>query len=132
MRINLPELIEEEVITKQVADQVSDFYSRKKEKGVNKLFVIFGVLGALKSLFEPLLPIGHSFYPTFTNLNSDYYEFVFPSLEIIYPQRAMAKEFADQNSVWDPNPVFYCFVPGSWFKYCENIKANGRGSCRTV
>ena len=67
-------------------------------------------------------------YPNFTNLISDYYEFVFASLEIIYPQRAMAKEFADQNSVWDPNPVFYCFVPGSWFKYWENIKATGRRS----
>jgi len=60
MRINLPELIEEEVITKQVADQISDFYSRKKEKGVNKLFVIFGVLGALLVGLGILLIIAHN------------------------------------------------------------------------
>jgi len=60
MRINLPELIEENVITQQVADHISDFYSRKKESGVNKLFVIFGVLGALLVGLGILLIIAHN------------------------------------------------------------------------
>ena len=60
MRINLSELIEENVINQQIGDNISNYYLNKKENGVNKLFVIFGVLGALLIGLGILLIIAHN------------------------------------------------------------------------
>ena len=60
MKIYLPELIEANVVNQQVADDILNFYLKKKRGGANKLFVIFGVLGALLVGLGILLIIAHN------------------------------------------------------------------------
>jgi uncharacterized membrane protein len=56
----LSELLAEEVITAETAQKISAFYQSKDEHKPNRLFTIFGVLGALLSGLGIILIIGHN------------------------------------------------------------------------
>lgn len=55
----LPELLKENVISQEIADNITDYYLKQKKKDSNKLFVIFGVLGALLIGLGIILIIAH-------------------------------------------------------------------------
>lgn len=57
---HLPELIEEQVISQEIADRISNYYLQKKKQGRNTLFVIFSVLGALLVGLGIILLIAHN------------------------------------------------------------------------
>jgi uncharacterized membrane protein len=56
----LPELLRENVITQEIADKITDYYQGKKKQGFSKLFVIFGILGALLTGLGIILIIAHN------------------------------------------------------------------------
>lgn len=57
---HLPELIEAQVISPEIANRITDYYRQKKKQGQNTLFVIFGVLGALLVGLGIILLIAHN------------------------------------------------------------------------
>ena len=58
---DLPELLKENIISQEVADRISEYYFKKKnKKGQNKLFLIFGVLGSLLIGLGIILIIAHN------------------------------------------------------------------------
>lgn len=57
---DLPELITNGIINKDTADQIRQYYSRKKESNSNRLMVIFGILGALLVGLGIILIIAHN------------------------------------------------------------------------
>jgi len=56
----LPELVKENIISQEIADRITDYYQHKKKQGPNKLFLIFGVLGALLVGIGIILIIAHN------------------------------------------------------------------------
>jgi uncharacterized membrane protein len=56
----LPELIKEQVISQEIADNINAYFQKKKKQGSNKLIVIFAVLGALLVGLGILLIIAHN------------------------------------------------------------------------
>jgi uncharacterized membrane protein len=56
----LPELLKADVITQDIADAISDYYRTKKGQGQNRLFVVFGILGALLVGLGIILIIAHN------------------------------------------------------------------------
>jgi len=57
---DLPELIENQVISQEIADRILVYYQQKKKQGQNTLFVVFGVLGALLVGLGLILIIAHN------------------------------------------------------------------------
>lgn len=57
---DLPELIQAEVITQDTADRIQAFYEKKSGQSTNKLFIIFGVLGAILVGLGIILIIAHN------------------------------------------------------------------------
>lgn len=56
----LPELLKENVISQEIADSITNYYLNKKKQGLSKLFLIFGVLGALLVGLGVILIIAHN------------------------------------------------------------------------
>jgi uncharacterized membrane protein len=56
----LPELVKENIISQEIADKISDYYNKKKKLGQNRIFLIFGVLGALLVGLGIILIIAHN------------------------------------------------------------------------
>ncbi len=57
---DLDELIAEGIISKETAGNISDFYKRKSSNPHNRLFVVFGILGALLVGLGVVLIIAHN------------------------------------------------------------------------
>ena len=57
---DLDELVQERVITRQTADEISAYYVRKKGGSGNSLLIIFGVLGAILVGLGLILIIAHN------------------------------------------------------------------------
>lgn len=56
----LPELVRNEVITKEVAQKIEHYFNVKKENSPNRLFTVFGVLGSLLIGLGIILILGHN------------------------------------------------------------------------
>ena len=56
----LPDLIKNEVISKEVALKIESYYSSKEEDTPNKLFVVFGVFGSLLIGLGLILMLAHN------------------------------------------------------------------------
>jgi uncharacterized membrane protein len=56
----LPELVKEQVISQEIAENINAYFQKKKKQGSNKLIVIFAVLGALLVGLGILLIIAHN------------------------------------------------------------------------
>ncbi|MBS2097341.1 DUF2157 domain-containing protein [Carboxylicivirga linearis] len=56
----IPELLHEGVITQQTADRIQDYYKSKKGSPTTKLFIVFGVLGAILVGLGIILIIAHN------------------------------------------------------------------------
>ena len=57
---DLEELLEAEVINSEVANQIQSYYESKKNNSPNRLFVIFGVLGAILVGLGIILILAHN------------------------------------------------------------------------
>lgn len=57
---NLPELVRDDVITQDTADQIRDYYQRKESSSPNRLFIVFGILGAILTGLGIILIIAHN------------------------------------------------------------------------
>ncbi len=56
----LPELIKAGVITQETADRIRDYYKNKRSSSTNRLFIIFGILGAILVGLGIILIIAHN------------------------------------------------------------------------
>ncbi len=56
----LPELVSNNVITKDIAENIINYYQKKPENNPNKLFTIFGILGALLGGLGIILILAHN------------------------------------------------------------------------
>ncbi|HET8839388.1 MAG TPA: DUF2157 domain-containing protein [Flavobacteriaceae bacterium] len=56
----LPELIKAEVITKETADRIQNYYENRYGSSTNRLFIVFGVLGAMLVGLGIILIIAHN------------------------------------------------------------------------
>ncbi|MCG8698306.1 MAG: DUF2157 domain-containing protein [Bacteroidales bacterium] len=57
---SLNELVENQVINRETADKIASYYHNKKDSTVNRLFIIFGVLGALLVGLGIILIVAHN------------------------------------------------------------------------
>lgn len=57
---DLPELIQAEVITQETADKIQDYYKNKSAPTTNRLFIVFGILGAILVGLGIILVIAHN------------------------------------------------------------------------
>ena len=57
---DIPELIKADVISQETADKIRDYYRAKGEGATNRLFVVFGVLGAILVGLGIILLIAHN------------------------------------------------------------------------
>lgn len=57
---DIPELVKAGIITEETALRISDYYSSKKGPTTNKLFTVFGVLGAILVGLGVILIIAHN------------------------------------------------------------------------
>jgi uncharacterized membrane protein len=56
----LPELLSNGIITEEVAAKITDYYKRKAETNPNRLFIVFGILGALLGGLGIILILAHN------------------------------------------------------------------------
>lgn len=57
---DLQELVKADVISQNTADKISDFYRKKGEDSTNRLFVVFGILGAILVGLGIVMIIAHN------------------------------------------------------------------------
>lgn len=57
---DLNELISENVISKEIAHNIESYYKAKKEDSTNKLFIVFGILGAILVGLGIILILAHN------------------------------------------------------------------------
>jgi len=57
---DIPELVEAEVISQETADKIRNYYQEKGGQSPNKLFIIFGILGAILVGLGIILIIAHN------------------------------------------------------------------------
>ncbi|MCT4638135.1 MAG: DUF2157 domain-containing protein [Bacteroidales bacterium] len=57
---DIPELVNANVITQETADRITNYYRDKKVSPTNKLFVVFGILGAILIGLGIILIIAHN------------------------------------------------------------------------
>ncbi|MCC5905706.1 MAG: DUF2157 domain-containing protein [Balneolaceae bacterium] len=60
IRKELPELVKADVISQETADRISSYYNMKSEQGSNRLYLVFGVLGALLVGLGIILIMAHN------------------------------------------------------------------------
>ena len=57
---DLSELLKAEIISPETADDIRAYYQKKKEQSGNRLFVVFGILGAILVGLGIILIIAHN------------------------------------------------------------------------
>ena len=57
---DLQELVKADVISQNTADKISDFYQKKGEDATNRLFIVFGILGAILVGLGIVMIIAHN------------------------------------------------------------------------
>lgn len=57
---DLQELVKADVISQNMADNISDFYRKKRDDSTNRLFIIFGILGAILVGLGIVIIIAHN------------------------------------------------------------------------
>jgi len=56
----LPELVSKKIITEEVAQNIKNYYQKNPEENSNKLFTIFGIIGALLGGLGIILILAHN------------------------------------------------------------------------
>ena len=79
----LPELIENKVISKEVALSIEQYYHSKQNNSPNKLFMVFGVLGSILVGLGIILILAHN-WDDFTRSTKTIFAFGFPIPNTIF------------------------------------------------
>ncbi len=66
----LPALLKANVITEETAQKIKDHYSKNVDESQNKLFMIFGILGAILSGLGIILILAHNWDDLSTTIKS--------------------------------------------------------------
>ncbi len=103
----LPELLKENVISQDVADNISNYYLKKKKQGLNKLFLIFGILGALLVGLGVILIIAHNWDQLPRNIKT-----IFAFLPLIVAQFLCGYTLLKKNDsiVWKESTATFLFL----------------------
>src|SRR5215203_1095027 len=57
---DIPELISAGIISQETADKISDYYSNKTRNSPNRLFIVFGIFGAILVALGIILLVAHN------------------------------------------------------------------------
>jgi uncharacterized membrane protein len=57
---DIPELLNAEIITQETADKIQNYYKHKKSTSTNRLFIAFGILGAILIGLGIILIVAHN------------------------------------------------------------------------
>lgn len=57
---DIPQLVDAEVISQATADRIIDYYQNKKSNSTNRLFAVFGILGAILVGLGSILLVAHN------------------------------------------------------------------------
>jgi len=106
----LPELVENEVISKEVSARISNYYASKITQSPNRLMLIFGVLGSLLIGLGIILMIAHNWDDLPRN-----YKTILAFIPLIVGQVAVGFSVLKQKSaVWkEASGTFLFFAVGS-------------------
>jgi uncharacterized membrane protein len=108
---DLPELVKAGVISEDTAAAIASYYNNKKEPSTNKLFVVFGILGAILVGLGIILIIAHNWDNLSRSLKT-----VFAFLPLLIGQLLCAFAFLKKpgNVAWrESSTVFLFFAVGA-------------------
>jgi uncharacterized membrane protein len=71
----LPELVENDIISDEVAQNIKTYYSKNEESGTSRLFTIFGILGATLIGLGIILIMAHN-WDNFSRLTKVFLAFL--------------------------------------------------------
>ena len=57
---DIPELVKADVISQETADKIRDYYRKQGGQSTNRLFIVFGILGAILVGLGIILIIAHN------------------------------------------------------------------------
>ena len=109
---DLPELVKAGVISEDTAAAIASYYNNKKEPSTNKLFVVFGILGAILVGLGIILIIAHNWDDLSRSLKT-----VFAFLPLLIGQLLCAFAFLKKpgNVAWrESSSVFLFFAVGAY------------------
>ncbi|WP_452228003.1 DUF2157 domain-containing protein [Lacinutrix sp. MEBiC02404] len=106
----LPDLIKNEVISKEVASKIESYYRSKQEDVPNKLFVVFGVLGSLLIGLGIILILAHNWDQFSRAIKT-----VFAFLPLVIGQLFVGYSiFKNKSSTWkEASGTFLFFAVGA-------------------
>jgi len=114
----LQELVTAEVISQEVSQNISDYFTAKSEESPNRLFAIFGVLGSLLVGLGIILILAHN-WDEFSKTTKTIWAFV----PLVIGQLAVAYSlFVKKSSLWkDASGTFLFFAIGSSISLVSQI-----------
>lgn len=114
----LAELLKEDIISSETVDKISDFYSKKDKKKSNRLFTIFGVLGALLSGLGIILIVAHNWDDMSKNLKT-----IIAFIPLIIGQIACGYSFIKKKgSTWvESSTTFLILAVGATISLVSQI-----------
>ncbi len=114
----LAELLEADIITQDTVQKITAYYQTKDEAKPNRLFTIFGVLGALLSGLGIILIIAHNWDTMPKNIKT-----IFAFLPLIIGQMAVSYSFIKKKgSAWvEPSATFLILSVGATISLVSQI-----------
>lgn len=107
----LPDLVKAEVISEEIAQKIREHYSNIGNKSTNKLFLIFGILGAILSGLGIILILAHN-WDDFSNTTKSFLSFLPLIIGQILCGFSILKK--SDNPVWgESSSVFLFFAIGA-------------------
>ena len=112
MKINLQELIENGVVSEDVATSISNYYNQKKESSPNRVLLIFAVLGALLIGIGVILIIGHNWdnFPRIVKTTFSFLPLILTQVIVFY---VLLKK--ENNQLWKEGSAvaLFCAIGAS-------------------
>lgn len=101
----LPELVENGIITDEIAQNIKTYYATSEEAGSNKLFTIFGILGATLVGLGIILIMAHNWdnFSKFTKLVCAFLPMILGEVLLGY------SIFKDKNMAWKEAATAFLF-----------------------
>ena len=107
---DLPELVEREVISEEIASRIEHYYKTKNETAPNRLFTVFGVLGALLVGLGIILILAHN-WDNFTKTTKTIFAFLPLVIGQLFVGYSILK---NKSKVWkEASGTFLFFAVGS-------------------
>lgn len=71
----IPELLESEIITQEIADRILEYYQNKIKQSPNRLLIVFGILGAVLTGLGIILILAHN-WDDFSRITKTSFAFI--------------------------------------------------------